>query len=231
MNDDANQPEALVNPLPAVVVVLALALGAIELVLQAGEAGLIGGPQAVGWRAGLIERFGFNGPLLGQMLDRGVWQADILWRFVTYPFIHGTATHAIISIVFLLAMGKVVGEVFGTLATLAVYFAASALGALAFFLFTDSAIWIIGGLPGAYGLIGGYSFLLWVGLGAAQENQLRAFTLIAFLMGIQLFFGLIFGGGLDWVADLGGFVAGFVLSFLVSPGGWGRVLDRLRQRR
>ena len=42
--------------------------------------------------------------------------------------------------------------------------------------------------------------------------------------------GLIFGGGLDWVADLVGFVAGFGLSFLVSPGGWARVMNKLRQR-
>ena len=49
-------------------------------------------------------------------------------------------------------------------------------------------------------------------------------------MGIQLVFGLLFGGGQDWVADLAGFVAGFGLSFLVSPGGRARVVDRLRQR-
>jgi membrane associated rhomboid family serine protease len=60
--------------------------------------------------------------------------------------------------------------------------------------------------------------------------QARAFTLIGFLMGIQLLFGLLFGGNKDWVADFAGFAAGFGLSFLVSPGGWGRVVDRLRQR-
>jgi hypothetical protein len=32
------------------------------------------------------------------------------------------------------------------------------------------------------------------------------------------------------VADLSGFLAGFFLSFVVSPGGWGRVRDKLRQR-
>jgi len=55
-------------------------------------------------------------------------------------------------------------------------------------------------------------------------------VLIGFLMGIQLVFGLLFGGNRDWVADLAGFVAGFGLSFVVSPGGWGRVVDRLRRR-
>lgn len=79
-------------------------------------------------------------------------------------------------------------------------------------------------------MIGGFTFLLWVKLAQTGGPQSRAFTLIGFLMGIQLVFGLLFGGGQDWVADLAGFVAGFGLSFLVSPGGWARVVDRLRQR-
>jgi membrane associated rhomboid family serine protease len=41
---------------------------------------------------------------------------------------------------------------------------------------------------------------------------------------------VILGGGLEWVADLAGFATGFILSFAVSPGGWGRVRDKLRQR-
>jgi membrane associated rhomboid family serine protease len=54
--------------------------------------------------------------------------------------------------------------------------------------------------------------------------------MIGFLLGIQLVFGLIFGGGWEWVADLSGFLAGFFLSFVVSPGGWERARDKLRHR-
>jgi membrane associated rhomboid family serine protease len=57
---------------------------------------------------------------------------------------------------------------------------------------------------------------------------LRAFTLIAFLMGIQLVFGILFGGSPDWIADLAGFVFGFALSFAVSPGGFARLREKLR---
>ena len=34
--------------------------------------------------------------------------------------------------------------------------------------------------------------------------------------------------GNDWVADLGGFVAGFVLSFVLAPGGWAAIRARIR---
>ena len=62
------------------------------------------------------------------------------------------------------------------------------------------------------------------------ENQLKAFQLIAMLMGIQLLFGALFGGTNDWVADLGGFATGFLLSFVVSPGGWTRLKGKTRDR-
>jgi membrane associated rhomboid family serine protease len=88
---------------------------------------------------------------------------------------------------------------------------------------------LIGGFPAVYGLIGAFTFLLWRSLALIGANQARAFTLIAFLMGIQLVFGLMFGLQKDWVADLVGFACGFGLSFFVSPGGWTRMRGRMRR--
>jgi membrane associated rhomboid family serine protease len=81
-----------------------------------------------------------------------------------------------------------------------------------------------------YGLIGGYTYLMWLSLGARGEEQMRAFGFIAFLMGIQLFFAIFFRTGLDWIADLAGFVCGFGLSIVVIPGGFRRLIDKMRQR-
>ena len=111
-----------------------------------------------------------------------------------------------------------------------VFFGAAIAGALAYTLVPGLQAPLIGGYPPVYGLIGGFTFLLWVNLAAVGANKYRAFSMIGFLLGIQLLFGLIFGGGWEWVADLSGFLAGFFLSFVVSPGGWGRVRDKLRQR-
>ena len=89
---------------------------------------------------------------------------------------------------------------------------------------------LIGAYPPVYGLIGSFTFLLWVGLAAAGANKYRAFSMIGFLLGVQLLFGLLFGGGSEWIADLAGFAAGFALSFVVSPGGWAKVMAMIRQR-
>lgn len=224
---DHNAPP--INPLPVSVILLALAIFGIELVMTAADSNLIGGPAATGWRLAAIERFGFYQPLLGWMLETGAWRWDYGLRFITFPFIHGTFTHALFVLVFLLAMGKLVGEVLADWAVLAIFFGATLLGALFYGLVFETRVMLYGGYPGAYGLVGAFTFILWAGL-AGNARGLQAFTLIAFLMGIQLVFGLFIEQGPTWVAELAGFVAGFVIAFLVSPGGWQAVLRRLRQR-
>ena len=66
--------------------------------------------------------------------------------------------------------------------------------------------------------------------GRTGDNQWQAFTLIGFLLGIQLIFGLLFGPRSDWVAEVGGFLTGLVIAPVVAPGGFRRLLEKLRQR-
>jgi membrane associated rhomboid family serine protease len=49
-------------------------------------------------------------------------------------------------------------------------------------------------------------------------------------MALQLFFGAVFDGPPDWIADRTGFVIGFVASYVLSPGGWQRLRDKMRHR-
>ncbi len=227
-NPNAN--ESPFNALPPVVVGLAMVIAAVEIVLQLGAAGLAGNAQAGSWRWVGFSNYAFFGPIWEEMLWRWQFPLPDMIRFVTYPFIHGSFMHAAFAVVIVLAMGKSVGEVFSPLAFLAVFFASAIAGALGYAFLTDSNVPLIGAYPGAYGLIGAYTFLLWVRLTALGEDQRQAFTLIGFLMGIQLVFALIFGTDNTWIADIVGFAAGFGLSFIVSPGGWARVLAKLRQR-
>ena len=226
-----SNPNNAVNPLPPVVVALFLILLAIELYFQAGSNGLAGGPSAVGWRLTALQRYGFSGEILRWMWDTGQWPAEHLIRFVSYPFIHLSFTQTIFAGVMMLAMGKMVAEVFGPVAFLAVYFVSAIVGALVLTVLTDGALPLIGSFPSVYGLIGAFTWLLWRKMSLVGENQFRAFTLIGFLMGIQLIFALFFGVSKDWVADLAGFATGFLLSFLLVPGGWAKLLAKLRQEK
>ena len=222
--------ESPVNPLPPVVWALFLVLAGLEAAFSLGARGLVGGPSAVGWRNAAIERFGFNGTLFDWMAQTGNWPVEHLIRFFAYPFVHASFTHALFAGVILLAMGKIVAEAMGALALVVLFFFTAAGGALAWALITGDAGWIIGAYPPVYGLIGGFTYLLWLRLGQAGAPQVRAFTLIGVLMGFQLLMGIFYGGTTDWVADLAGFALGFGLSTVLAPGGWSRLRARLRQR-
>ncbi|MGV6850252.1 MAG: rhomboid family intramembrane serine protease [Marinibacterium sp.] len=221
-------PERAVNPLPPVVVVLFLAMAVPETLFSLGAAGVIGGPEAIGWRNAAVQTFAFSGDVFDWMVTNRIWPADQLMRFVTYPFVHFSLTHAAIAGVFILALGKMVAEKFGQWQMAVIFFASAAFGALLYGLLLNDPYPLAGAFPPAYGLVGAFTFLLWRGLGALGENQVRAFTLIGVLLGVQLLFGLLFGGSPDWVADLGGFAAGFALSFVLAPGGWGAIRARIR---
>lgn len=227
----SHDPDAApINPLPPAVIILALPMVLAELWLSAGAQGFIGGPAAVGWRLEALERFGFTPALFDWMVETGQWNWEYPATLLTYPFLHFSFTHMIMALVFLLALGKMVGEVMGSKALFIIFFGSAVAGGLVMALVTDGRHPLGGAYPAVYGLIGGYTWILRMKLLSEGGPQHRAFTLIAALLFIQLVFGLLFGTNNDWIAEVAGFCAGFGLSFLLVPGGWARVLARFRQR-
>ncbi|TMM51097.1 rhomboid family intramembrane serine protease [Sulfitobacter sabulilitoris] len=218
-----------VNPLPPVVVVLFMAIALPEAAFSLGAAGLIGGPEAVGWRLAAIQSYGFSGDIFDWMLANGRWVPQHLLRFLSYPFVHLGVTHALFAAVLLLALGKLVGEAMGQLAVLVIFFGSGIFGALVYALLLDDPAWVAGAYPPVYGLIGGYSFVMWQQLAGRGAEQYRAFSLIAVLMGLQLIWGVFFDVGLGWVSDLAGFVFGLCASVVLVPGGMARLLASLRR--
>jgi rhomboid protease GluP len=216
-----------VNPVPPVVLALVLVIAGVEGAVSLGAQGFVGGPEAVGWRFGLIERFAVSPAVLDYALvgETGLWT-----RFVTYAFVHGSVIHALFAAVLLLALGKFVGEGMGQARTLVVFLVATVLGAVLFALTVGDRQPLYGAYPGVYGLIGAFTYLLWLRLGRAGENRLQAFRMIGVLMGLQLVFGALFGSSPQWVGDVGGFLAGGATAVLLAPGGFAALRARLRAR-
>lgn len=218
-----------INPLPPAVWLLFFAIALPEALFSLGEAGVIGGPAAVGWRLAALNEYAFSGDAFDYMVENGRLLPEHMLRFVTYPFVHASFTSFLFAGVILLAIGKMIGEVMGGGAVLLLFMLSSVLGALIFAVLTDQP-WLIGGFPGVYGLIGAYTFLLWQRQVATGGPQAQAFRLIGVLMALQLFFGVFFETGLAWVAELSGFCVGFLLTGFVLPGGLAHVLEVLRRR-
>lgn len=227
MSSPESQPA--VNPVAPVVVALFLLIIGVEAIFWLGANGVIGGPDAIGWRSLAIQDYAFSDRVFDWMAENGRWLPEHLMRFVTYPFVAPSFTHAIIGAVMLIALGKMVGDNYAGWATLALYIVPCIGGALAYGVLLDTPLFLAGPFVGVYGLIGGYTYIMWVHLGALGQQQIQAFMLIAFLMGAQLLFGLLFGGGPDWLADLAAFVTGLVLAVAVAPGSFGRFLARIRR--
>ncbi len=99
-----NEPP--LNPLPPVVIALFLVIVGIEVVFNLGARGLMGGPQAVGWRLGTLERFAFSAEIFAWMRETGRWPIEHVLRFVSYPFVHASFTHALFAGVVALGRGQ-----------------------------------------------------------------------------------------------------------------------------
>jgi len=148
-HDDGGQfHTAPLNPLPWVVWALALPIIAFEAAFGLGQAGLAGGASAVGWRLAAIQHFAFVPDILRAMWQAQTFPLSELARIVTYPFVHGSFTHAAMVLVFILALGKMVGEIFRPLAVLAVFFGAAVTGALVYTVAADGACATLRRLPG-----------------------------------------------------------------------------------
>ena len=234
MKDFGHDTDANENPfnaIPLVPLVLVLIIAAIELTLIAAANGWVGGAQGVGWRSGVFQDYAFAPAVMSEIFERGRGTADLWLRFVSYPFIHYSFTHALWVCVLLLALGKFVGEVYHALAFLFLFFAATILGAAVYGALSWQNTALIGAYPGVYGLIGAYTYLMWLTLERMGENQLKAFQLIGILLGLMLVYSMIFGSTPTWIAEVAGFVVGLFLAPLVAPGGWKAFLERLRRRR
>ncbi len=218
------------NALPPIVVALVVVILGIELVLQAAGAGFIGGPTGVAWRLLAWSQFGFSDPVFEWMRTNGQYPANVLWRFVSYAFFHQSMMHAVFAAVLLLAIGKFVGERFRASYVILIFLVASAAGALGYGLVLNVGQPLIGAYPGVYGLLGAFTWVLWIGSDGDRSKQLSAFRLVGFLLGLQLFFQIINLGGYEWVADLFGFIAGFALCFVLAPGFIANILRRTRDR-
>lgn len=230
--------ESPLNSLPAVLWALALPIIAAEAWFGLGRLGFLAGGASAGQAARQItvERTAFAPEFLVRAFDRSSLAGAELYRLITYPFVHYSLTHAIFVLVFLLALGNMVARVFRPWAVVAL-FLSSAIGGAAIYSLAAGLLPLVrfdplvGGYAPVYGLLGAFTFLLWTRLGEENANQLRAFTLIGMLLLFQLVFGILFGGtGKNWIAELSGFVIGFLLSFVLIPGGLGRVRRRIRQR-
>ena len=225
-----NTPPSAFNPMPPVIVALFAVIAGLELVFSLGTLGLFGGADASSWRFLAIERYGVNTSLFSWMLENKHYPIEHLLRFISFSFLHQSMISTAVSCALLLAIGKMVGSAFSGPAVLAFFVGSAAVGAVCYCLAAPEGAWLFGSFTGIYGLIGAYTFMMWVTLKVHNAPPGQAFSLIALLMAVQLVFEILFGGTKTWIADIIAFFTGFVLACFFVPGGIGRVLELMRRK-
>lgn len=226
MND-----ESPINPIPPLVLVLFGALVVIEAAFSLGAMGVFGG-QGTAWRVSGIDGYVFA-PRALELALNGYGSFDVYKRFITYPFVHASFTHAAFAAVLWLALGKFASEMYrpwavATIALVSTVAAAVAYGVYGMYMRVN--VPLLGFYPTDFGMIGAFTYVSWTQLGREGGNRFQAFAMISVLMGLQVVYSVLFGENPTWVADIAGFIFGGLTAILVAPGGWRMFLDRLRER-
>lgn len=218
-----NKPQAF-NHVSPIVLVLVAALLLVEVVLQAGERGLIGGPSALGWRLELVRNFGFHKAVFDHVLSGGNIEGKVVWPFLSYIFVHRSFAHMLIATALILGMGKLISDRFSGLAVVVLFGACGLAGALAFGLFSaPGGFPLTGAYPVFYGFIGTFTWIRISDLRQQGKNILPAFNAVGMFVVFRSAFALMYGLSNSWMADLAGLITGFLLAFLLAPNGKDRI--------
>ena len=207
---------SLINPLPLIILIITLILILTELIFQLSKASVMFGESGQILRNNVIIQYAFYGSLQDWMLNNGILRWEFAIRYFTYPFVHLSFMQTLIATVMFLALGKMVCEIYNGLLFFALVFASSVSGAFFYGLILDDQFPLTGLFPVIYGLIGAYTYILWISLRSVGAKSANAFTLVAVLLGIQILFKFLFNGTNDWIADLFGFLTGFLFAFLTN---------------
>ncbi len=188
-------------------------ISAIELLLEASDARLIGGPR---WRDWANHLGAFQSPVLD-----GTWPEAFPGQgatmFLTHAFLHGDFLHLVMNMVVLLALGKLLTSVLGPARMLFVFAATAVAGALAFWALNGAAGQMVGASGAVFGFIGVWKFWEWRGRRAYRAAMRPLWSSLLALVIANFAVWWLFSGLVAWEAHLGGFLAGWVIAAVISP--------------
>lgn len=202
------------SPGRSAIVVLVVLCVVIEVMLQLGDAGLLGGSR---FRSVVYEYAGFWSGLLDDWGPNYVIQPWLM--FVTYGFLHAGLMHLILNMITLVSLALPIAERVGSKSLVLLYCASILGGGLGFALLSDSFRPMVGASGALFGLAGAILAWEYVDRFTLQERLwpvARAILLLA-LLNVALYYAM--DRLLAWEAHLGGFIMGWIMALLIDPRG------------
>ena len=200
------------EPLPWSIMYLAGILAAVELLLSAGDYGLL---PVDGLRASAYAYGAFWPGLIWQGWQP-IYSGQSIGMFLSHAFLHGSLIHMALNTVVILGLGKRLGSVLSNGQLLAVFCITAMAGGAMFLAFNQGGAPVVGASGAVFGFFGVWKYFEYVarrrmGLTIAPIWQFVG-TLV--LLNVALFF--MISGMLAWEAHLGGFVAGWLLGMVFT---------------
>lgn len=196
---------------PALLAVGVLCI-AVELVLQAADLELLGSRL---WRALAYQNAAFWPGLLHNWQPN--YTAQPVAMFFTYAFLHGGLGHLLGNMISLVGLSSIALERVGQARTLLIYAASAFGGAALFGLLTASPQPMVGASGALFGLAGAWQYWVYQDMAPGRHRRwhLARALLVLVLLNIALWW--LMGGRLAWQTHLGGFIAGWVAAYWVTP--------------
>ena len=131
MSDYKRSP--IVNPIPTSILLIFFGIILVEAFLVFGFGGPLGKTETTIERLTLVQNYGVPPNLATWMFETGNFSIEYVSRFIVYPFINLSGLSVVFAAVLLLALGKMVGEVFSSFSVILIWLLSTFFAA--FFLF------------------------------------------------------------------------------------------------
>ncbi len=197
-------------------IALAVLVCGLEFLFFLGDSALFRTEGNISWRQRAIIDFGVWSNAVEFSLGQGGTRPADLVRFLAHPLIHRTTLDALLSGTFILVAFRVLEGTARDFTLVLTFVGSAVAGASCFFLISGSQYPLTGASAGYLGLFG-FATAALVMMGAATGRSMdriaRTIIVIPLLfLGIELVIGMLIGGTGRWVADLGGYLAGFLVA-------------------
>jgi membrane associated rhomboid family serine protease len=194
-------------------VVILLCTG-IEIVLQLGDLGWVGGPRM---RASAYEYFGFWPGLLENWIPNYRFQPQLM--FVTYGFFHGGLLHLSLNMITLWSLGVATIHRVGQARFMVILCASLLGGAVGFGLLSETPRPMVGASGALFGLAGALVAWNYLDRFLFDQGLLPVLQTILLLVALNVALWWAMDGQLAWETHLGGFLSGWMAATLVDPRG------------
>jgi len=137
--------------------------------------------------------------------------------FFTYAFLHGGLMHLLFNMLMVVHLGREAVVRLGQWGFVLLYLLTAAGGAAGFALLSESSGPMVGASGAVFGLFGATQFWDFQRRRAVRAPLGPFWKMMAGLVLMNVVLWLMVGGFLAWQAHLGGYVAGFVLAWVITP--------------